>query len=458
MLPVVALFGVAIIVAPPRISDVGLNSRVREYVSEYSYARYAKAHHLVPSFSRQTGLACSACHYQFLSLTPFGRDFKENGYTRTKLQLVKEQTGDKAKLDLSPAPPLAVMLQTSFTHISTTVPGTQNGQAALPQQLSLFLAGQLTSKIGIFSQVTYSGADGSVGIDNIDLRYANKGQLGSTDLTYGLTLNNNPTVSDLWNTTPAWGFPYAGSDVAPTPAAGTLVDGGLAQQALGLTGYAGVGKHIYAELGLYRSALQGADTTMPSINGAAPYWRLALRKEGDATGLMVGTFGLSAKLFPTGVAGNTDKLTDVGADAQWEQQVGTGHLVTRGSWIHESRTLDATFANGGAANQTGHVQALKLNSSYYPNSLVGLTLGYFQTTGSTDATLYAAAPVEGSVNGDPKSSGVVGELDFNPWQNTRLGVQYTAYSNFNGGSTNYDGSGRNASGNNTLYFLVWVVF
>ena len=27
----------------------------------------------VPSFSRQTGLACSACHYQFPQLTPFGR-------------------------------------------------------------------------------------------------------------------------------------------------------------------------------------------------------------------------------------------------------------------------------------------------------------------------------------------------------------------------------------------------
>ena len=25
--------------------------------------------------------------------------------------------------------------------------------------------------------------------------------------TYGITLNNNPGVEDLWNSTPAWGFP-----------------------------------------------------------------------------------------------------------------------------------------------------------------------------------------------------------------------------------------------------------
>ncbi len=38
-----------------------------------------------------------------------------------------------------------------------------------------------------------------------------------------------------------------------------------------------------------------------------------------------------------------------------------------------------------------------------------------------------------------------------PWQNVRLSAQYTAYTKFNGGTTNYDGFGRNASWNNTLY-------
>jgi hypothetical protein len=46
----------------------------------------------------------------------------------------------------------------------------------------------------------------------------------------------------------------------------------------------------------------------------------------------------------------------------------------------------------------------------------------------------------------------------NPWQNTRIGVEYTAYNRFNGGKTVYDGFGRDATGNDTLYVLAWVMF
>ncbi|MCL2430275.1 MAG: hypothetical protein FWD12_13680, partial [Alphaproteobacteria bacterium] len=35
----------------------------------------------VPSFARQTGMACEACHTVYPELTHFGRVFKANGYT-----------------------------------------------------------------------------------------------------------------------------------------------------------------------------------------------------------------------------------------------------------------------------------------------------------------------------------------------------------------------------------------
>ena len=35
----------------------------------------------VPSFARQTGQPCAACHTAFPELTPFGRRFKLGGYT-----------------------------------------------------------------------------------------------------------------------------------------------------------------------------------------------------------------------------------------------------------------------------------------------------------------------------------------------------------------------------------------
>ncbi len=84
--------------------------------------------------------------------------------------------------------------------------------------------------------------------------------------------------------------------------------------------------------------------------------------------------------------------------------------------------------------------------------------GKSQTTGSTDTGLYPADPVEGSANGSPKTTGFIGELDYDPWENVRLGLQYTGYGNFNGGSTDYDGSGRDDSDNNTLLLFAWLAF
>ena len=45
-----------------------------------------------------------------------------------------------------------------------------------------------------------------------------------------------------------------------------------------------------------------------------------------------------------------------------------------------------------------------------------------------------------------------------PWANLKLGIQYTAYTQFNGGSKNYDGFGRNAGDNNTLFLFAWMAF
>jgi hypothetical protein len=63
-----------------------------------------------------------------------------------------------------------------------------------------------------------------------------------------------------------------------------------------------------------------------------------------------------------------------------------------------------------------------------------------------------------SANGRPDTRGWVAEADYLPWLNVKLQVQYTAYSKFNGGGNNYDGFGRNASNNNTLYILGWLAY
>jgi hypothetical protein len=66
--------------------------------------------------------------------------------------------------------------------------------------------------------------------------------------------------------------------------------------------------------------------------------------------------------------------------------------------------------------------------------------------------------VTGSRNGSPDSRGLKIEFDYVPWLNTKIGLQYTAYLEFNGASKNYDGFGRSASDNNTLYAFLWTAF
>jgi hypothetical protein len=87
---------------------------------------------------------------------------------------------------------------------------------------------------GGFVQGTFDGASKSGFLDNTDIRYANNPTFAGKNLIYGLTVKNSPTLQDVWNSTPAFGFPHALSSVAPTPAAGTIIDGALDQQAGGL--------------------------------------------------------------------------------------------------------------------------------------------------------------------------------------------------------------------------------
>jgi len=83
----------------------------------------ATSAHAVPSFARQTGLACEACHTVFPELTPFGRKFKLNGYLIDNLPQVKGVTPDnKEALALNWMPPLSVQFIGSYTKTKTAQP------------------------------------------------------------------------------------------------------------------------------------------------------------------------------------------------------------------------------------------------------------------------------------------------------------------------------------------------
>jgi len=421
----------------------------------------------VPSYARQTGLPCSGCHYTPPELNPAGRRFKLTGYVdrADETKVVKSDGSKKrAALDLLASLPLSVMLDTSYTSTKSPIPATQNGSFQMPQDISLFLSGAWTSHVGSFVQVTYDTQDDHFTMDNTDIRFANTTKLGGKEFVYGLDLNNNPTVEDLWNTTPAWSYPWIASDWAPTPNASPIINGGLAQDVGGIGGYGMWDNHLYFDAAVYRS--QHVGTPQPfdgnganTIRGLAPYWRVAWQQLTGKTQYEFGTYGIHVQATPGAVTGPKDAYTDFAFDTQIDRTMfRTDVLSFRASYIRENSDLLASFAGGGANESKHHLNTVLANAEYHIGNKYTGTFGWFNTTGTSDLGLFPSGAVSGNFNGDPRGSGYIANFTYWPWQNLLLGAQYTGYTRFNGAANNYDGAGRNANANNTIYLDAKIIF
>jgi hypothetical protein len=431
----------------------------------------------VPSYARQTGLPCKACHYNPPELTPFGRTFKLNGYTMAgKPTVTSPGKGREGGLQILEAFPISVMFDTSFSATKTPQPGTQNGNFQFPQDASLFLSGAWSTHVGSFVQLTYDAQDDHFTWDNTDVRYANHTKLFQKDFTYGIALDNNPTVEDLWNSTPAWGFPWVNSSSAPGPNAAALINGGLAQDVAGIGGYAMFDDHLYFAGTIYRSQHIGSpqpnsgldSNQMPipiNIRGVAPYWRVAWQQNSTNNSLMVGTYGMHVKSSPggiTGFGGAFDSYTDWAVDFQYDRtipQFGGDVFSLRGTYIRENSSIYEPNLDETLSAVQNHLNTVQVNAEYHFGNRLSGTAGFFNVTGTLDANLYpASGPVSGNFNGDPRSTGYIANVSWWPVQNIGLTFQYTGYTRFNGAATNYDEAGRTAGANNTVYLIGRFVF
>jgi hypothetical protein len=296
--------------------------------------------------------------------------FKLRGYVLSSTA-PNEKVGHSDDLNLSKYMPISAMVLVSNTAFQATQPGTQNNAAGFPQQASLFLAGGYAAHFGGFAQVTYTHSDDHISMDNTDLRYANFLKLKGTNIDYGFTLNNNPTVEDLWNSTPAWGFPYISSASAVTPIASPVINGGLAQDVAGLGTYSMWNNHLYTNFSMYRSEHAGSPAPNPgtgqafNITGVAPYWRAAWQQAWAHSYLEVGTFGLQMRSVPNAVSGMADHYVDAGVDAQYSIPLGSNELAFHTSFVRENSNLEATYAARGADAAKHSLNTFKLDTVYH---------------------------------------------------------------------------------------------
>jgi hypothetical protein len=408
----------------------------------------------IPLFARQTGQNCVACHAggQFPELTPYGRLFKLTGYT----------IGSRTV-------PVSAMALLSYSKVSNTSTSAdpaadfqKNGSLIFPTA-SLFLGGKITDNLGAFAQITYDhyavqADDGSFhghsNADNIDLRYADRFIDQHRDLIFGVSVNNNPSLADPWNTAAAW-MQYV---PVPSPTSSQFIDGNAPYPGFaaggniaGITAYAYWNRMVYLELGGYRTAsgvfrfmsagLADADVT--KLEGVNPYWRLAVNHEWGPHNLMVGTSGMVARVYDdpldTTDPSTTHHYRDLIVDAQYQYLLDP-HSVTA-QLAHSNnhhRYPDASDQAG--TSDTTNITRAKL--TYVYQAKYGGSLGRFDLTGTTNET----------------TRGWTYEAFWTPVQYLRIGAQYTTYSSYAGAATNYDGAGRNARDNNTLFLYAWGAY
>ncbi|PKO42762.1 MAG: cytochrome C [Betaproteobacteria bacterium HGW-Betaproteobacteria-3] len=397
--------------------------------------------HALPSFARQTGMDCAACHVGGFGpqLTPTGVRFKLTGYTDTD--------GQPGKV------PLSGMAVASWTHTSADgepQPHLKTNNNLKLDEASIFLAGRMADHIGVFIQGTHNGVDRSTSLDQTDLRYARTVEVGGKDTVLGLSLNNNPGVQDPSNTLPVWSFPFVSSPAGVgTGESATLLNGGLEGRVTGASVYTLFNNSLYGELGTYRSMSPstqrrlGLGEDLQRLGGNA-YWRLGWMKDQKSQAFHLGLFGWNASLQPDRTVNEpNDKYRDIGIDGSYQFLGTRRHIMTlNGSYIRERKTE-------GLTAEVSRLRESRLNASYHFNQTWGGSVGLFSTRGTDPAATTTGQLLQADwTPWGKEGASAPGPLG---WANLRLGAQYWIYNKFNGESIA-------AKDHNTLYLFAWTSF
>lgn len=397
-------------------------------------ALYATDALAVPSYSRQTGQECAACHVGAFgpALTPFGMRFKLGGYT--------DSDGQGRKV------PVSAMAVGSVTHTATADDSGKLTHADLAEA-SVFLAGKITDHIGSFTQVTYDGLEHKTALDLLDVRYATTKQVGGKDTILGVSINNAPTLSDPLNTLPAWGYPYVSAPRGAGAGGAEFTGiGGLEGTVIGASGYALWNDHLYTELGTYRSLSPstlsrigvGRDGS-PGILHGSSYWRAAWLGDAPHGDWSMGVFGNNGSLESREDGTRTARFHDLGVDGSYQFLGTRKHVVAvNGSYLRERDSVAHDSVSEG-----------KLNASYHFRNTWGGSVGVFNATSGSGAN---------------ENRGYVLQADWTPWgkedswqapwANLRLGLQYVAFDKVRDDT----GARERASDSNSLHFFVWTAF
>ena len=381
---------------------------------------------------------------------------------------------------------------------------TQNNETLFPQQLSLAFTGAVTDHIGAWLQLTYFQQTGTFGIDTWEVRYAD--QTANKNWLWGVLFNNTVTMQDVYNTGGASGLPQTAFGIPYFPVPLNLA----APQApllltLVATPVAGVGAYtfiydsLYLELSGYHSAKNGSGLldncassptqgicggapALGAINGVSPYWRAAYEFDWGNQSFEVGTLGMYNNYVPCttstlGVSGcavssvnpalstfsTPSQYLDFGFDTQY-QFIGDAHIFTiNAMYLHEDSWNNAANVGTIFSNSHNTLDHFTATASYYYERQYGGMISFGATSGSKDPIAYCAGAQPGGTafggagtcNGSPNAMWETFELDYLPWLNTKIFLQYQVYNRLDSAANEFLGFSNKVSDNNFLVLGLW---
>jgi len=409
----------------------------------------------LPSFARQTGMACNACHQQhFPVLNKFGRAFKASGYTLMGSQGKVE--GDSLSIPdtLNGAILVKVRYQKDNTAATNNVAtGTANtlgdGQLQFGDELSLFFGGRVGDNIGfLFEANTLAAAESLMSGLKIPIMYdAGQTRLSIVPFTtdtlsvqYGYELSSGGVMRSN-----RWAEHRREISAVQYNADQNNVSGSKANTGAA-TGFALIAQNDYGYINFTKwspnYAMGGNGSSINSFDMSSRYFRIAATPTVRDWDMVVGF----------GVMGGESLLTD------------SNTTLPAVSTLWETKQTYADFQAHGLLGQNDlGVYAQYAKAPVVSNTqAVGSIYGALNAAGATDRkaitlgadysvipnVLSLGAAYRNARNGDVATANVDDALTFTAVYDLAMNV--SLHANF----SKYKGSSRDAVGDQTsLYTL-----
>jgi hypothetical protein len=340
----------------------------------------------VPSFSRQTGKSCAACHTVWPRLTKYGREFKLTTFTDVdpKLDRIKG-TG----LDIPRVLPLSVRL----INWPYTKRQDSKDETEIPHEAEIFFGGRLSPNAGFFAEIEWE--DGEFSLAHAKVGFSAR----ANSTIYGVMLGlMDPGGADPYNVLGVARL----TRIRPLVLAayrGVANRFDMTADNQGVVGHVFVNNMVYGALGVFR----GAGKSDP-----IDFWgRAALELPvGAENNIAVGAFVYSGK---EEYATWTGKLDRWGLDFQYQRESGP-HIIE-----FTALYLNGTEKNVDGTGVTRDHNGIHANLAYYLNRKYGVMVSY----DLVDADELSRERKAWTLR-----------AEYLPWMNVKIGLEYTDYQKF----------------------------